>query len=302
MSLLDHPLSPMMTVSRNQDVRRLHPHRNQDQRRAHRHGPRRQGAAASAHARQSVQPSVVAQIRAAAGGRIHRGRHRSARLRRFRKAARRRQSCQLFVPRHGAGPDRGDGGARPQPLLCRRPRSRRARAAPHVPRSSASGRARGHPRHRPAASSVQQRQQGLGDVLVALVLHDPALRFPRAPDERRSRFFHREEARQDQARLELLRSAGARRIQALYAQSGDRPRHVRGLSRLRRHRLRHGHQGFRRRAKDRLPGAAAVGRDRRRRPQSPAARNLAALRRRHPRRQGAAVRPLSVRGSAGGDL
>ena len=70
-------------------------------------------------------------------------------------------------------------------------------------------------------------------VLVALVLHDPALRFPRASDERRSGFLHREEARQDQTGLELLRSGGARGIQALYPQSGDRPRHVRGLSRHR---------------------------------------------------------------------
>ena len=49
--------------------------------------------------------------------------------------------------------------------------------------------------------------------------------------------------------------------------------------------LRHGHQGFRGRAQDQLPGAAVVGRDRRRRPQSQAGagRNLAALRQRHPR-------------------
>ena len=51
-----------------------------------------------------------------------------------------------------------------------------------------------------------------------------------------------------------------------------------------------------------LPGAAAVGRDRRRRPQSQGRGDLAALRDRHPRRQGAALRALSLRGSAGGDL
>ena len=51
------------------------------------------------------------------------------------------------------------------------------------------------------------------------------------------------------------------------------------------------------------PAAAPVGRDRRRRPQpQPRLANLAALCRRHPRRQGAAVRALSVRGSAGGNL
>ncbi len=99
-----------------------------------------------------------------------------------------------------------------QALLCRRTRSRRPRAAPHVPRSPASGGARRHPRHHPAASSVQPSQQVLGDLLVALVLHDPALRFSRASDERRPGLFHREETCQDQAGFELLRFARARRI------------------------------------------------------------------------------------------
>ena len=168
-------------------LRRLYPHRDQNLGRAHRHRAWRQRAAASAHAWQSVQPSVVAEIRAAAGQGLHRGRHRPARLRRFRKAAGRRQPRKLLVPRHGAGPDRGDGGARPRQILRRRPRSRRPRAAPHVPRSSRQGVARRHPRHRSAASRVQSSEQGLGDLFVALVLHDPANTVPRAPDERGSR-------------------------------------------------------------------------------------------------------------------
>ena len=50
------------------------------------------------------------------------------------------------------------------------------------------------------------------------------------------------------------------------------------------------------------PVAAAVGRDRRRRPQPPAGRGLGAVRQRHPRRQGAALRTLSFGGGAGGNL
>ena len=45
-----------------------------------------------------------------------------------------------------------------------------------------------------------------GTVLLALVLHDPALRLSGTADGRRSRLFHREEARQDRAGAELLRS------------------------------------------------------------------------------------------------
>ncbi len=70
-----------------------------------------------------------------------------------------------------------------------------------------------------------------------------------------------------------------------------------------RHRSRDGHQGFRRRPQDQLPGAASSGA----RPVASAAitragRGLAALCRRHPRRQGAALRALPVGGGAGGNL
>ena len=78
----------------------------------------------------------------------------------------------------------------------------------------------------------------MGDVFLALVLQHPALRHARAHDGRRSGLVHREEARQDQAGPELLRPGGARRIQALLPQSGDHPRHLRGLPRRRRHRSR----------------------------------------------------------------
>src|SRR5580700_3091446 len=49
------------------------------------------------------------------------------------------------------------------------------------------------PRHHPAASCLQQHEQSLGDVLVALAVHDPALRFPRTADECGAGFLHREE-------------------------------------------------------------------------------------------------------------
>ena len=49
-------------------------------------------------------------------------------------------------------------------------------------------------------------------------------------------------------------------------------------------------------------GAAAVGRDRRRRPEPQAGRRLAPLCRRHPRRRGAALRALPVGGGSGGNL
>ena len=198
---------------------------------------------------------------------VHRGRDRSARLRRFVEAAGRRRPCRLFVPQHGARQRRGDGRARLQEVHGRRPRPRRARAASHVPRSSRQGRARRDPRHHPAAPSAQPHDQGVGPVLLALVLQHPAGADAREDDGRRPGLVHPEEARQDHAGPELLRQGGARRIHALLPQPGDHPRHLRGLSRHLRRRSRDGHQGFRRRQEDHLSGADPVGRDRRRRPQ-----------------------------------
>src|SRR5262249_326610 len=92
------------------------------------------------------------------------------------------------------------------------------------------------------------------------------------------------------------------RIQALFPRPGDRPCDVRRLSRHPWRRPRHGHQRFRGRTKNRLPCAAAMGRDRRRRPQPRRRTNLAPLRQRHSRRQGAALRALSLRRGARGDV
>ena len=169
--------------------------------------------------------------------RFHRGGDGFARLRRFRKAARRQEPRKLFVPRHGAGPGRGDGGARPQALLCRRPRSRRPRAAPHVPRSSEQAVARAAildiiPQHH-VLNNVTRQWGTFSWHWFFMIQPEP---FPEHLMSCRSGFFHQQEARQDRTGPELLRSEGARRIPALFPQSRDRPRHVRGLSRHPRHR------------------------------------------------------------------
>ena len=65
-------------------------------------------------------------------------------------------------------------------------------------------------------------------------------------------WFIQQEARQDAAGAGVLRQGGARRIHALLPQSGNHPRHLRGLSRHLRRRSRDGHQGFRGRPQDRL--------------------------------------------------
>src|SRR4029078_10108631 len=91
-------------------------------------------------------------------------------------------------------------------------------------------------------------------------------------------------------------------IQALLPQSGDGARDVRGLSRLRHLRPRDGHRGLESRQEGHLPGATALGRDRPGRAAERSAGDLEELRDRYPRRTGAALRALSLRGSPGGDL
>ena len=103
--------------------------------------------------------------------------------------------------------------------------------------------------------------------------------------------------------LSFFDPGSARRIQALLPQSGDHPRHLRGLSRRRRHRSRARRQGLQGRPQDRMPGAAAVGRDRRCRPQSQSGpgRDLEGLCLQYRRRQDGAERPLSHGRGAQGD-
>ena len=253
-------------------------------RRAHRHRARRQRAAAAADARQSVHASVVAQVRAAAGAGLHRGRDRSARLRRFREAAGRRGSQRLFVPRHGAGPGRGDGGARLR-RASMRPATTAARACStacasiirrrsRAPRSSTSSRSIICSTTRHAAWAT-----GAYHWFFMIQPYDLPERLMSADPD----FFIEQEARQDRAGAELLRQGGARRIQALLPQPGDRARHVRGLSRDLRRRSRDGQGGLRGRPQDHLPGAAACG--------ARPARSAATT---SPRRSGRTTRPTSA--------
>ena len=113
----------------------------------------------------------------------------------------------------------------------------------------------------------------LGDVLLSLVLQHPAGADAREDDGRRSRLVHREEAREDPAGPELLRQGGAGGIQALLPQSGDHPRHLRGLSRdCAGIDLEMDTEDFDAGKQDHLPVADPVGRDRQRRPQQQASR------------------------------
>ena len=207
---------------------------------------------------------------------IHGGRDRPARLRRFiEKPPSGREPRELFVPRHGAGPGRGDGGARLQDVHGGRPRPRRARDCTacasiirrrcSAPRSSTSSR----------STTCSTTSTKPGRRRLALVLHDPAGADAGEADGRRSGLLHRVQARQDRAGPELLRQGGAGGIQALLPQPGDHARHVRGLSRLRRRSISRWTPRISRPARrSRCPSLHPVGRDRQRRPQQPAGRQI----------------------------
>src|ERR1700722_16783086 len=105
---------------------RLRTAANRDQRREDQPADPRQRAAAVAAPRLSADACDVAQGGAALGAGVPRRRARSARLWRQLEAPGRREFHQLFETRTGAGPGRGDGGARPWPLRGRRSRPRRA--------------------------------------------------------------------------------------------------------------------------------------------------------------------------------
>jgi haloacetate dehalogenase len=143
---------------------------------------------------------------------------------------------------------------------------------------------------------------GVGDRRLSLVLHDPEGADAGTADERRPGFLHREEARQD--RSGAVRSSARRRSRNTSAASAIREpcAHVRGLPRLRDVDLAMDTQDFAAGKKITCPvqllwGATGAGRA-----AEQAAGDLEALRERHPRRAGAALRPLSLRGSAGGNL
>ena len=165
------------------------------------------GPPRAADARQSVHASVVAKSRAEAGARIHRGLHRSARLWRFRKAAGRRRSFRLFVPRHGAGPGRGDGGARLSTDSAAAGHDRGARVLHRMCLDHPDKVARAAildiiPQHHllnNIDAGIGRRSPGTGSSISS-----PST--ARADDGRRPRLVHRKEAGEDRAGPELLRS------------------------------------------------------------------------------------------------
>ena len=78
---------------------------------------------------------------------------------------------------------------------------------------------------------LQSSDEAVGDLLVALVLHDPALRLSGAADGRRSRISSSGASSRRPNRAPASSPRGACRIHSLLQESRDDPRHVRGLSR-----------------------------------------------------------------------
>src|SRR5215831_11088106 len=128
---------------------RLRTATDRDHRRDDQPGDGRWRAGAVAAPRVSADACDVAQGGAPLGAGFYRCRARPARLWRQLKATGRREFCQLFETRVGAGSGRGDGGARPRPLRGRRTRPRRAGDAPAAPRPPRENYARRDARHRP---------------------------------------------------------------------------------------------------------------------------------------------------------
>jgi pimeloyl-ACP methyl ester carboxylesterase len=122
-----------------------------------------------------------------------------------------------------------DASARLRAIQARRPRSRRARRASVVPRSSAGGRARRGARHLANPVDVRQQRHGLRDRVLPLVLPDPAVRLARAAHRFRSRLLPAQEARRVVVGTWSVRPSRARRIRAVLCRPGDDPRDLRGL-------------------------------------------------------------------------
>ena len=115
------------------------------------------------------------------------------------KPRRRRRPHRLLVPRDGAGPGRGDDGARLRALRCLRPRPRR-RASRTAWRSIIRERVKkvAFLDIVPTHHMLNNIKKAVGGRFVPLVLHGAALRLSRADaDGVRSRALHPEEARQE---------------------------------------------------------------------------------------------------------
>ena len=147
---------------------------------------RRQRTAAPAAARLPADARDVAPDRAAPRRAFHGRVQRSARLRRFGEARRRRAQRQLFEAGDGGGPGRGDARARLRALPARGTRSRRARrriaCASIIRTPSSASRVLDIS---PTRIMYGEDRQGVRDRVLPLVLPDPAVRSARAVDRRR---------------------------------------------------------------------------------------------------------------------
>ena len=201
--------------SRRRTVSGIPPAANFDVRRDYPLRRRRQRSAAPPAARLSADARDVASDRAGSRKEVHRRVRRPARLRRFVQARWRSRPRRLFEARDGGRSGGADARAGLRALQASRSRSRRARLASAVPRSSGGGRAGGGPRHFTDANHVRRNGHGLRDGVLPLVLPDPAVRSAGAADRRRSDLLPAQEARRMVVGTVAFRSARACRIRAL---------------------------------------------------------------------------------------
>jgi len=216
------------------------------------------------------------------------------------RSRRRRRSFRLFVPRHGAGSDRGDGSARPHALLCRG-HDAVARAAPHVPDHE-------HAVARAAILDIMPQHHLFNNVTKSWATFSwhwffmiQPYDFPEHLMSADPDFFIQKKLAKTKQGLSFFDPAALEEYKRYMRQSGHGPRHVRRLSRRGRYRSRHGHKDFDAGRKITCPvlllwGATAASRN-----HKPAQGNLAALRRRHPRAK-ALPCAISFRRGAGGDV
>ncbi len=115
----------------------------------------------------------------------------------------------------------------------RRPRPRRARRPSPSARPCRADRARGVARHRAHTLPLRDDRPEGRDLELALVLSDPAERFPRAADRLRDRILSAPPAQRPAARAGEARARSVRRISALLQEPGDDPRHLRRIPRRR---------------------------------------------------------------------
>ena len=152
-------------------------------------GGDRSKAAAAAAARLSADARDVAPRRARARRRLRARHPRPARLRRFDQAAAggdaRARPRAAQQARDGRRHGRAHALARPRALRGGRPRPRRPRRAPARARSPGARRAARRDRHRADARHVRGDRHALRELVLPLVLPDPAGAAARADDRRR---------------------------------------------------------------------------------------------------------------------